>query len=66
MNTTEQDQHSKLSLDFKIINFLANTIDYTDRTQLATSLSNLYIHFKIHRQKKDVTDADFKEYLEKN
>lgn len=63
MNMTELDQTNKLSLDFKIINYIANETKITEPIQLSQAYSKLYSYFKIHKQKKNVNRTDFEEYL---
>lgn len=59
----EQDQLKKLSIELRIVQFLASK-DYS-RKELKLLFEKFYFNFKIQKQKKEISDEEFEQFLTK-
>lgn len=62
-NTMEQDQLKKLSIELRIVQFLASK-DYS-RKELKSLFEKFYFNFKIQKQKKEISNEEFEQFLVK-
>lgn len=57
----EQDQLKKLAIELRIVKFLASK-DFS-RKELKSLFDKFYFNFKIQKQKKELSEEEFEQYL---
>ncbi len=59
----EQDQIKKLCTEFRIINFLSNKESLRNLPQLRDLFEKFYYNYKILKQKKEISEEEFDQFL---